>query len=359
MLPRKVLFQAGAVRAYNKLPAGDTAYYRYRVVSARVDEDTGETLYMRRIALTSIMLTLTVVSGAGRFAAQASGDLLQFLPDGNAVIVVDVQKVLASSTWTSLSAQDKFKSTIDKVLKDVSELGVNLSDIKTAALVFQASGWSNPTIVANGTFNQTDLLARLRSSSQFKLTSEKYREYDLYNVSRAQAGSSNIDITFVFYDAGTVAAGSAASVRSSIDAKTGAKPSASQNTKIASALAQNSSAVIRFAMEKIPGLTDMNSSRDIPLPDFSSIKLVFGAVDLTSGINLDATLRNDTGENAKVLADRLNAILGIGKAYLKGSSDPKLAALGNALGTVTVTGIEADVKITGALPPEVLALIFR
>jgi hypothetical protein len=314
---------------------------------------------MKTVALTSMMVALAVIAGASRGAAQASADLLKFLPEGNAVIVVDVQKVIASSTWTSLTAQDKLKGTIDKVLEDVSELGVKLSDIKTAALVFPASGWGDPTVAAHGAFDQTELIARLRASSKVKLTSEKYKDHEVHSVSRAQAGSGNRDIAFVFYDAGTVVAGSAAGVRASIDAKTGAKPAITGKTSLASALAENSSAVIRFAMEKIPGLTDRPATAELPLPDFSSIKLVFGTLDLTSGINVNAVLRNDTSENAKLLADRLNAILGIGKAYLKGSSDPKMAALGNSLSTVTVTGSEADVKITGNLPAEVLALIFR
>jgi hypothetical protein len=314
---------------------------------------------MKRIGLTSIILALVLAAGASRFEAQASSDLLQFLPDGNAVIIVDVQKAIASNSWTSLTSQDRFKSTIDSVLKDMSELGVNLSDINTAALVFPASSWSNPTVVANGKFNQTDLMARLRASSKVKLTSEKYKDYEVHSLSSAEAGKANMDVSFVFYDAGAVAAGNAASVRASIDAKTGSKPAVTQNPKFAGALAENTSSVIRFAMVKIPGLTDRPSAGDIPLPDFSSIQLIFGGLDLATGINLNATLRSDTSEHARVLADRLNGILGIGKAYLKGSSDPKMAAIGNALSTVTITGSEADVKIVGNLPVEVLSLLFR
>jgi hypothetical protein len=314
---------------------------------------------MKKIVLTSFMLGFAVIAGMSRGAAQAPADLLQFLPDGNAVIVVDAQKVIASSTWTSLTSQDRFKGIIDKIMENVTELGVKLSDIRTAALVFQSSGWVDPTIAAEGTFNQTDLLARLRAGSKVKLTSEKYKDYEVHIASRARTGGGNTDIAFVFYDTATVVAGSVAGVRASIDAKTGAKPSIARKTSLAGALAENPSAVIRFAMEKVPGLTDRPASAELPLPDFSSIKLVFGTVDLASGINLNATLRNDTIEHAKILADRLNAILGIGKVYLKGSSDPKMAALGNALSTVTVTGSEADVRVVGNLPPEVLALIFR
>ncbi|HWP43096.1 MAG TPA: hypothetical protein VNO14_07680 [Blastocatellia bacterium] len=314
---------------------------------------------MKRVSLTAIMLAFAIIAGAGRSVAQSSGDLLQFLPDGNAVIIVDAQKVIASSTWASLTSQDRLKSTIDGVLKDVSELGVKLADIKTAALVFPASGWSNPTVAVNGTFNQEDLTARLRSSSQLKLTSEKYKDYDLHSITRAQAGSGSTNISFVFYGAGTVVAGNAASVRASIDAKTGAKPALAQNEKLSSGLAENPSAAIRFAMEKLPGVTDRASSGQLPLPDFSSIRLIFGTVDLATGINVNATLRNGTSEQAKNLADRLNGVLAIGQAYLKGSSDPKMAALGDALTTVTVTGSEADAKITGTLPAEALTLIFR
>lgn len=314
---------------------------------------------MKRTALTSVMLAFAVAVGSNCFAAQASGDLLQLLPDGNAVVVVDVQKVIASNSWTSLSSQDKFKSTIDKVLEDFSELGVNLADINTAALVFQSSGWSNPTIVAKGKFSQPDLMARLRASTKVKLASEKYKEYEVHSLSRAGAGTGSIDMAFAFYDAGTVVTGDAAGVRASIDAKTGAKPAIANNTSLASGIAETSSGAIKFAMIKIPGLTDRPSAGDLPLPDFSTIKLIFGSLELATGMNLNATLRNSTSEQAKILADRLIGILGIGKAYLKASSDPKMAAIGNALSTVTITGNEADVKIVGNLPVEVLGLLFR
>ncbi|HSE97513.1 MAG TPA: hypothetical protein VLD57_04530 [Blastocatellia bacterium] len=315
---------------------------------------------MKRSILTAIMMALALGVGAGRSQAQASGDLLQLLPDGNAVIVVDVPKVIASSAWTSLNSQDnRFKSIVDKVMADVSELGVKLADINSAALVFQSSGWSNPTVAARGTFNQTELLDRLRANTKVKLVSEKYSEYEIHSVTRDQTGAGSAAITFVFYDSGTVVVGTASGVRASIDAKTGTKSSVAKNAGLASGIAETPISPIRFAMTKIPGLTDRPPAGDLPLPDFSTIKLIFGSLELATGLNLNATLRNDTSEQAKALAERLNAIVGIGKVYLKGSADPKMAALGNALNTIAITGSNADVKITGDLPPEVLALIFR
>jgi RecB family exonuclease len=54
------------------------------------------------------------------------------------------------------------------------------------------------------------------------------------------------ETSFVFYDAGTVVVGSAKSVRSSVDVKTGETQSVAQNSKFAEALLQNPAAAVRF-----------------------------------------------------------------------------------------------------------------
>src|SRR5262249_29882727 len=147
-------------------------------------------------------------------------------------------------------------------------LGVKLSDLRTVAIVFPAGKMTNPTIAMTGAFDQSDLLARLGASSKVKLTSEKYKNYDIYKAKSMPAiaaqskkghpsmTAANSDETaFVFHDANTIVLGSAEGVRASIDVKTGAKPGVAKNEKLAGALAQNPTAAIRFALVITPAMT--------------------------------------------------------------------------------------------------------
>ena len=111
---------------------------------------------MKRVALAAILLALALSASASRTsagAAQTGNDLLQLLPDGHAVLVVDVQRVTTSSLWATLSTQNKIKSELDKAQAEISEMGVNIANIQTVALTFSGEG------------TQTTLRSRYRAGS--------------------------------------------------------------------------------------------------------------------------------------------------------------------------------------------------
>jgi hypothetical protein len=327
---------------------------------------------MKRVALAAILLALAVSAGvnqiSARAAAQAGSDLLQALPDGSAVIVIDVHRMTTSNLWAAVSAQSKVKTEIDKAQAEISELGVKLADIQTVALVFSAGDMNAPTVVVSGGFDQSDLLARLRANTKVSLTSEKYKNYDVFQVESVPAAGSDQskdkprkkdDGSFAFYDARTAVVGPASAVRASIDTKLGSRPSVAQNARLTEALAQNPGAAIRFAMEFTPSMASGLQSSQMPLPDFTSVKLIFGSVDVASGVDLIATLRNDTAEHAKNMAERFNSLLEMVRGYLGATNDPKTAPLVGALKSVSVTGSDVDVKITGCLPLVVFMQVLK
>lgn len=323
---------------------------------------------MKRIAVVAMLAGLIVSAGAlsslGRTAR--SSDLLEVLPDGNAAAVIDFQKLTGSSLWAAITAHDKLKGEIDKAQSAIGDLGVKLSDLRTVAIVFSTGNMTNPTVAVTGAFDQNDLLARLAASGKVKLTSEKYKNHDIYNakttpVVAAQSkkarpgstGANSDETSFVFHDANTIVLGSLEGVRASIDVKTGTKPGVAKNEKLAGALAQNPAAAIRFALVITPAMTSGLSS-ELPIPDFSSVNLIFGTIDVSSGVDLNATLRNDTAEHAKLIADRLNGLLDMAKGYLGSISDPKLSPVVDALKTVSITAADVDVKVIGNLPIDLL-----
>lgn len=329
---------------------------------------------MRKIAFLIVLVAITVVAGVTlspvRSATRAV-TLLDALPDGTAVAVIDFQKIAGSSLWATINAQGKLKSEIDKAQSEMAGLGVKLSDVHTVALVFPGAGLNNPTVALTGGFEQNDLLTRLRASGKVKLTSEKYKDFEIYSVrsiptavaSKEMSGTkpagtrvatvTKDETSFVFYDASTLVAGSLEGVRASVDVKTGVRPSITQNAKLTDALAQNPAAAIRFAFALTPAMTRGLQSGDLPV-DFSSITLIFGTIDVGSGIDLNATLRSDNAEHAKSISERLNALLTMASGFLGSMGDPKMAPIAEALKTVKIISADADVKIAGNLPMELL-----
>jgi len=331
---------------------------------------------MKRILCVAILMALGVSAGlklaSAQPEAQGGSRLLRYLPDGNAVAIVDFQKIAGSSLWATINAQEKFKSAIDKAQSEMSDLGLKLSDLHSVAMVFPAAGMNSPAVALTGGFEQTDLLTRLRASGKVKLTSEKYKDFDIYSVrsipatvpsknpsgtkpvSASLVTSTKDDTAFVFYDANMLVTGNLEAVRASVDVKTGARPAITQNARLMDALAQNRAAPIRFALALTPTMTSGLQSSDLPMPEFSSITLVFGTIDVASGIDLNATLRSDNAEHAKAIAERLNGLLTMARGFLGSMSDPKVAQIAEALKTVNVISADADVKITGNLPMDLL-----
>jgi hypothetical protein len=323
---------------------------------------------MKKIVF-SLLLMALISAGAKLGSARVAttpGALLEGLPDGTAVAIIDFQKIAGSSLWATINAQDKIKSEIDKAQSEMANLGVTLSDVHTVALVFSA-GLNSPTVAVSGGFEQNNLLERLRTSPKISLTSEQYKGIDIYKARSVAApddskgpsatkpartgrtSAAKDGTSFVFYDASTLVAGSSEAVRASVDVKTGARPGLTKNSQLSDALAQNPAAAIRFALTPTSAMTNGLKSGDLPV-DFSSIRLVFGTIDVGSGIDLSAALRSDNAENARSISEKLNSLLTMVSGLIGSRTDPRMTSIAEALKTVTITSVDADVKITGNLP---------
>ena len=323
---------------------------------------------MKRVAFVAALFALALSLSASRSVArtgtQSGNELLNSLPDGNGVALIDVQRVTSSPLWNMLAAQEKFHSAFDKMQSELSEVGVNLSDLQTVAVGFTAPGGSDPCVIVSGRLNQSALIAHLRGDAKVKLTSETYKGTEVFKVEHVEttappAGKhhGNDAASFAFYDAGTAVVGSAASVHASIDVKGGTRASLAQNAKLTEALAASGNAAVRFALEVTPSLS--NSLPTAKMGDFSSIKLIFGGVDVTTGVELTATLRSDTADHARGIATQLTGLLDMVRGMVGASNDAKLTPIATALKTVTIAASDVDVHITGNVPMEVLAQLLK
>jgi hypothetical protein len=93
--------------------------------------------------------------------------------------------------------------------------------------------------------------------------------------------------------------------------------------------------------------------------DFSSIKLVFGSIDIASGVDLNATLRSDNADHAKSIASQLSGLLDMVRGMIGSSTDPKVAPIAAALKSVNISASDIDVHITGSVPMDVLSQLLK
>jgi hypothetical protein len=321
---------------------------------------------MKKITLLAMALLVAISAAVANFAAapasQTGTELLNTLPDGKAAIVIDVQRVLSSN----LFSQEKLRSLLDKAQNETSQIGVRISDIHAVAISFPSAKFSDPVVAISGTLNQSSILAQLRDKQTVKVETEKYKGFDIQKVTEVAKTDATGKVTsnshptaFTFFDANTAVVGSSISVRAAIDARSGERPSLAKNSELMSALSQNSSAPINFALKMDEGMAKGLANDTLPLPNFESLKMIFGAVELTNGVGLNATLRSDTVEHAKAMADQLNSLLAMAKGFLSASSDPKNAAIGDALKSLSVTATEVDVKIVGNLPMDLIGQFLK
>ncbi len=316
---------------------------------------------MKKLSVLALTLVVAFAAIAATITARpttvANSDVLNFLPDGQAVIVIDVQGVLRSNLFTI----EKLKGLLDKAQGEVTKAGFNMSDINTAAISFAGTSFNDPTIVVTGNFNQAQLLARLREDSKVKVETVKYKGVDVHTATSVASatGKKNDPMALAFYDANTIVAGNPAGVRASIETRNGERPSITGNAKLMTGIAQNPAAPIRFALNVGPEMTKKLSSNQIPMPSFESVNLLFGFIEMSKGVDLNLTARNDTAENAKSIADQLNGLLGMVKGFLGANDDPKMAGIVAAIKSVTVANSDIDVKITASLPVEVLSQFIK
>ncbi len=314
---------------------------------------------MKKISFAALAIVFALSTGPGVGARAYQNDLLQLLPDGKFVAVADMQRVTKSSFWATLAAENKIKKALDEAQAKFGEIGLRLEDLNALALIGSTSSMDTGVMAVSGSFNQANILSSLRANPKVRLTSEKYRGFDVFEVTDAIPDGKNDRVAFAFYDPSTAVVGSLAGVRTAIDVRAGERPSVAQNAKLSAALAQTPAAAVRFAMEMTPGVSGRLKADNMPLPDFASIKLIFGTVEFTSAIEVNATLRSEAAGSAKAIGDQLNSLLGMARGFLGVSGDPKMASLGEMLKTVSVTVEETDVKISGNIPAEVLAQLLR
>jgi hypothetical protein len=312
---------------------------------------------MKRILVIGLLLGLGLVAPIGSTSAtttpaQFGGDPLELLPDGAAVAVINVKQIVASDVWSLVVGSSKLTHAIGKAQADLDAIGLKISDLGGVALAIPLGPNNNAVAAVSGSFNPATIIAKLKDTANVNVTSDKYKSFDVYRVV-STAANNHSDVSLAFYDNSTAIVGPATGVKAAIDVRAGDKPSMAKNATLDQVMAQNSSAAIRFAFVPPNGTLTSIQSEKVPLPDLSSINLIFGTVALTSSVDINATLRSDTSDHAKAISSQLNSLLSMAKGFLS-SSNPKMAPVAEALKTVTINDTGGDVTISASLSKDVI-----
>jgi hypothetical protein len=315
------------------------------------------------VGLIALMMAVMPIGSTSSFAAkggpQSQSDLLSVLPDGIGAVSVDVSQLTSSALWTSLTSSDKSVKYIQRLQADLADIGLNLADIKQAAVCLSAPNTNGLVEAINGSIDQTQVLTKLRANPKVKLTSQSYKNQDVYTaVITNKTGTHTQNMSFAFVGGGAAILGSVKGVRAGIDAAKGDKPSLAQDSKVQAGLAEAGAGAIRFAVVNPAQATELESS-SLPLPDLSTIALAFGTVGVTSAIDLNVTLRNDTADHATAMANQLTSLLAMAKGFLGSSSNPKNQVILDAVKTVAITQSGTDVKFTGNVSGDLLSKVIH
>lgn len=309
---------------------------------------------MKKLSFIAALLVVLLADGSSARSSQPVSGLLRVLPDRNGVVLIDIPRLLASDFWSSLTSQESTAGAAKSFELGLNRVGVSMKDLNAAALAIRDIQMNDLVAAASGNFKKDEIVSRLKGDAALKAKTEVHGGIEVLTIN-----SPPEQVAIAFLDPNILVIGKDAAVRSAIDASQGRTPSLLQNAKLQSALPANAEAPVRFAILTPPEIAGSLQSSSLPLPDFSTVRLIIGTVEFTSLVNLNLTLRSDTTGDAKVIANQLSSMMNMARGLLGSSNNPKNAPLAETLRSVTITGSEADVKIAANINKEFFARIFR
>jgi hypothetical protein len=305
------------------------------------------------------LLVLTVGIGTGMVAyfvgfptafAQQGPDELQLLP-GNAVLVAyaNVHEVMVSNLRERVrqamphlpdGQHDFEQATGINIETDVDRVVAALAPPSDGNVDVHRSG----LIIASGRFDQVRIEALMREHGA---TEETYKGRRLFAAPQEGAG-----LSLAFVDAGLVAVGGAALVRSAIDRRDGGD-SVRSNDDIMGLVRSldrgNVWAVGRFdaltAQAKLPP----NVASQLPPITWFAVS---GHVN--GGLLADVRMQTRDEESASQFRDVIQGVIALGK--LQANEHPELEAL---LRSIQLSGSGTTVAVSFELPAETIDLLSR
>ena len=292
-----------------------------------------------------------ILNGIGTAFAKTNSDnktnqtsqLVALLPASDGIMTLDVRRLFGDALPQILSGNQPM---LAKILAHIEEIktktGIDPKQFQQIAVGVSAKQISakevdlEPILLARGTFNAAALLAVAKVASKGKYREEKVGDKSVYvfkidemvkkdkptakdswfdkAINRMFAGLSR-DLAVTAYDNSTLAIGSAARVRETLQSKSRV------NNELLNLVYRKQNAVMSFGMNLPNGLSGfVDFDNDELGKNLDAIRQIYGTFDV-SGVNSNVAVTAKTfkPEQAQNLKDTLDGLQMVGKALLGAS----------------------------------------
>ena len=321
---------------------------------------------MNKKVLSSLTLGLLLVvllfgfgsTSSGRVAPAPPPDSLSYLPASDAVMLIDVRRLLNETVPQILAGDkeklaqanseiDKFKSRtgIDPRSFDRLVVGVRYTYPTATTTKLETVG------IAHGTFDAKALVAAARIAANGKFSEQKYRGATIILISINEQmkvlGLWNMQVdqlAISALDRNTLAIGNVSTVRAAIDA--GKKGGA--NVELVTLASRDPKAVIGFGANLPRALmANLNVGNDTLAKDANSIRQAYGSVGTTeTDMSLSLVARTDNPEAAKNLGETVTGLKQLGAILVVRMAADRKALAQSALDNLKITtrGNELEIR---------------
>jgi hypothetical protein len=278
--------------------------------------------------------------------AKQTVQLAQLLPASDGVVTLNMRRVLTEALPQVLSSNqqmlgeilgklDEVKNNTGLDLRQFEQIAVGISGKKISAreMAFE------PVVLARGTFNAGALLALAKVSAKGKYREEKFGTRTIYVFPVKQAAAQvkpkianpkssvfektidkmfkglSDDVAVTAYDKDTLAIGSIARVRETVDAKTRI------GVDVLALVNRKPNSIMSFGVKLPNGLSQfIDMDNDEIGKNLEAIRQISGAVNIGGG-NAIISLVAKTLEaaQAKTLQETLEGLQMVGKAFIGGA----------------------------------------
>jgi len=336
-------------------------------------------LIVNKKVLSSSILGLFLVTllfgfgstSSGRVAPAPPADALSYLPASDAVMLIDVRRLL-NETMPQILAGDKEKlaqanSEIDKFKsrtgidpRSFDRLVVGVHYVYPTATTTKL----DTVAIAHGTFDAKALVAAARIAANGKFTEQKYRGATIIQISINEQmkvlGLWNMhvgELAISALDKNMLAIGSLSTVRAAIDA--GKKGGA--NGDLVTLASRDPKAIIGFGANMPRELmANLNVGSDTLAKDANSIRQAYGSVGTTvTDVSLSLVARTDNPDAAKNLGDTVTGLKQLGAIFVVRMAADRKALAQSALDNMKITTRGNELEIRTQVAAANLASIIK
>ena len=317
--------------------------------------NTVKTKLFRSVSVIAfLVITAVVIFGqqtkrptAGTRAA--AGDIFAFVPKSDAIVVVDVKRLL-NETLPLVFAGDSAK--LAQINSEIDQFKTQTGiDARTFSRAVVAASYTypspnvtklEPVAIATGSFSSAAVVLAARAASKGKARDEKYggatitiltindqmKLFGLWNMRVSELAIAPLNAT-------TVAVGTPARVRAVISA---GKTPQRESSDLVSLATRDPQAVVGFGANVPPAVwSQLNLGADAIAQDATSIRQAYGSVG-TTATDITATIvaRTETPTAAKSLGDTITQLKQLAGLMVLQMTGPKKALAESALSNLKI-----------------------